>query len=183
MVAPVHGEKYEIRSDGQGSVLFGSIVVLALGAVVFNMVAHWGEETVLVVRLFFWAFGGVCVLMGVVGLAVLVRTAAVPEYRVDAAGFHAPNAKFHAPWSEIALIEVGTVEVYHHNHQQPRASGYRQRQVFWVQRGELVYEFQMTRDHPIPLVELERALTGFAGQVPVQVRETVERRMQWTRKP
>ncbi|MFB7470310.1 hypothetical protein [Kitasatospora sp. NPDC056184] len=182
MAVPVHHDPYEIRGDGNGSAAFGGVVAIALGAVVFNMLLSW-DDTPLVVLLFFWAFCLLCVVGGLVVLAVVLRSMLVPDFRLDADGFHATGARFHAPWSEIGLIEVGTVEVYRQDYQQPRNSGYQQRRVFWVTRGELRYEFQIIRDRPLSLGELERALVRFAGEVPVRVLESVERRTQWTGKP
>ncbi|WP_380282640.1 hypothetical protein [Kitasatospora purpeofusca] len=182
MAVPVHHEPYEIRGDGKGSAAFGSAFAVVLGLLVFNMVLSW-DDTPLVVLLFFWAFCLLCVVGGLLGLAAVLRSTLVPDFRLDAAGFHAPGARFHAPWSEIRLIEVGTVEVHRQDYGQPRNSGYQQRRVFWVTRGELRYEFQIIRDRPLSLGELDQALARFAGQVPVRVLESVERRTQWTRKP
>ncbi|MFE7559613.1 hypothetical protein [Kitasatospora sp. NPDC057500] len=182
MVDSVHPERFEIRGDGRGSAAFGGVVAIALGLVILNMILSWDEPPLLAL-LFFWAFCLVCVVGGLLGLAAVLRSTLVPDFRVDATGFHATGGRFHAPWAEIGLIEVGTVEVHHHDYQRPRNSGPRRRRVFWVTRGDLRYEFQIIHEHPLPLDELAQQVTRFAGPVPVRALDTVERRPQWARKP
>lgn len=181
MAVPVDHEPYEIRGDTRGSAAFGGVVAIALGLVVLNMILSWDDPPVAAL-VFFWAFCLLCVAGGLLGLAAVLRGTLVPDFRMDAAGFHATGARFHAPWPEIQLLEIGTVEVHQLDFERLRDSGYRQRRVFWVTRGDLRYEFQIVHERPLPLDEIHRGVARFAGEVPVRALESVERRPQWSRR-
>ncbi|GHH59970.1 hypothetical protein GCM10018781_04090 [Kitasatospora indigofera] len=176
MAAGSGAERYEIHRDGKWPALAGGAFAVVLGILVLRMPWHDGF---LLSQVFLWAFCLLCLAGGGLAVFAVVTSAARPEIRVDRTGFRAPATGFRADWPSVRRIEIGTVELRQRNFLQPAGTPLPRRRVIHVVCEGRRYEFQLVRERLLPVEGIRAGIQRFAGEVPVQVLELIERREEW----
>ncbi|MCB5180508.1 hypothetical protein [Streptomyces antimicrobicus] len=159
-------DSYEVYAEGVGLPAALGLGSLAFGGWLLTTTRPWAHGFDLAMLLGGWGVSLLVLLCGLVLTTGCVLAALRPLVRADAGGLRLPAARFHAAWTDIREVEVGTVEL-----------GARHRAVWVTLHDGRRHEYVTHRPGEILVgAELAGGLSLFAGGVPVSWSDEVVRR-------